>query len=83
MAIFVDSRIMAVSLDGRQPEFARHSVTLPDDGAVSVFACAHERYRCISPTARRLEYLIGPDVEKLLALASRTEMLFCILKSLT
>lgn len=29
------------------------------DGAVSVFACACERYRCISSTAQRLGYLIG------------------------
>lgn len=50
---------MAVSLDGRPPEFVRHIVTLPDDGAVSVFACAYQRYRCISSTARRLEILIG------------------------
>ena len=31
----------------------------PGDGAVSVFACACERYRCISPTAQRLVDLIG------------------------
>ena len=43
-------------------DFVRHTLVCgidSGDGAVSVFACACERYRCISPTAQRLVDLIG------------------------
>lgn len=64
MAIFDDS-LGKVGLElgwSSDLDFVRHTYQAeltPGNGAVSVFACACERYRCISSTAQRLGYLIG------------------------